>query len=162
MTRGDRAARTEAPERAVSARIAAIAVPFLGGPLIGSTLADWLVPDSAVAVALSFFVLPLAMVAGFYGWIGLALVTLLGRLARRVLRGKAREAAVAGGVPPGSFVFVPTAAAAMGIAGIACGLLPSSTGFFRVTLAYAACGAAYGALLHALARAGYLQFPDEL
>lgn len=156
-------ASSAVPERPLSARLAAFALPFVAGPAVGSTLAAWLVPGSALAQALTFFVLPLAMIAGLYAWIGLALFTLLGRLVGRLARGERTvRGAVADGPPPGSFVFVPLSAAAMGLAGVVCGLLPSSIGFLPVTLVYAVCGAAYGGILHGLARRGYLQFPDEL
>ncbi|HKY07920.1 MAG TPA: hypothetical protein VJQ55_06750 [Candidatus Binatia bacterium] len=141
-----------------------LAVVFLGGGAVGLGLAGHFAPNSHAAAFVSFFALPLALVAGFQAWLGLAIIILLPGFFIRLLTGAPAVSTPISSrefVPPGSAVFVPIASSFGLGAGLIVGFLSDAYTVWIVTFAYWLVGSAYGLLVWLLARSGYVPFSDS-
>jgi hypothetical protein len=141
-------------------QVAALAVLFLGGGVVGDRLATWLAPDSFVARFFGLFVLPMAFASGLQSWVGFAIALALWRtVTRGPMTPEQRNVELA--IPPGSIVFVPIAVGFAGVAGLLIGLLGSTFGILVTVSLYVLLGLGYGTACWLCARSGYLPFPQE-
>jgi len=144
--------------------IAILLIVFFGAGGLGLGLAKLLAPESHLAAFVSFLFLPFALILGFHAWLGLAVLILIPRLFIRLLRGAGavsqtnRRGDV---IPPGRVAFLPTASGVGLVAGVLVGIVSSTHGFWFVLAIYWAVGTIYGGVLWALARSGYLPFPES-
>jgi hypothetical protein len=148
--------------------IASLVVLFLGGGVIGVTLAELFAPGSWIASFVGLFALPLAFGVGLQLWYGFALLSLIPRLIGR-LRGApavavstAKQATSATPAIPGGFVFLPVSSGAGFVAGAVTGVLSPTHSAWLVLLAYWAVGTTHGVLSWQLARRGYLVPPESI
>jgi hypothetical protein len=138
---------------------------FLGGAVLGMSLAERLAPESFVAAFVGLFMLPLAFILGMQFWLGLALLGAIGH-GLRYLLGRARGSTArlprtaSSTIPPGSVAFFPIAALSGGVGGLITASVASRAGFLAVVLTYSVIGMAYGLLCWQLARRGWLPFPE--
>lgn len=151
------------PRCSVARGLAASAGALFGGPLLGIGLASLVAPGSNAAGLASFFAFGGAFVLGMLSWLGLGVAAVLLAALRELVRGRLPEAppdaAARVVVPPGHVAFVVWAPLLATLAGCVAGV--ASRGHFLATVAlYAAGGLAYGVALRALARRGYLPFPE--
>jgi hypothetical protein len=106
----------------------------------------------------------LAFVGGLLLWFGIGLVAVVGNALYRVLRGswhwRRRSASATQFVPPGYGAFLPLGLGFGFLAGVIAGLVPQSPSFWLACSAHVTAGAVYGGALRALARHGYLPFPE--
>jgi hypothetical protein len=133
---------------------------FVGGALVGLGLARLLAPKSWWADALSGFALPLAFALSLQAWFGLALLSLIPRLVRRLL---GRHPAGSPPPPPsipGASAFVPISSAMGLVVGIAVGWLSATHAWWLVASVYWLVGTFYGLFAWRLARAGLLLPPE--
>lgn len=154
----------EVPRRNTLIVVTILGVAFFGAGGLGLALAAALAPGSQVASAISFLLLPAALILGFNAWLGLAILILVPQLIARLLRpGPSRVPVEARSevVPPGSWAFVPMSSVITLVGGIVVGFLSITHQSWVVALVYWLVGTAYGASLWFLARAGYLPFPDS-
>ncbi|MGR9101453.1 MAG: hypothetical protein ACU826_12900 [Gammaproteobacteria bacterium] len=152
-----------APRRPLWSMLALLSLALFGGGEAGLFLAASLAPDSDVAAFFSFLMLPAALIAGFYGWLGLALLSGVGRWVAGDFRRRPVDPGAERGqiVPDGSWAFVPAAAGFASVGGLLAGLLSATQSFLVVVGLYCLAGTLYGVALWRLARAGYLPFPDS-
>lgn len=134
---------------------------FAAGPLIGIFISHGVAPGSEIASLVS----PLAFVAVFAGgmalWFGIGAAGMVGGAALRIVRPGGRGRAKApSALPTGSGAFVPLGVGLGLIAGVIVGWVPQSTSFLGSFASHIAAGVAYGGGLRALARRGYLPFPE--
>lgn len=132
---------------------------FFGGAAIGTALAYWCAPNSAILAIVSFLTFPLAMFLGFPAWLGSAFVTFLfqGIWQRR----NAQQRNFAKLVPPGSWVFVPVAIAVFIPAALTAGFTAERMSFMGAAILYLVMGTAYGIGMWHSAKSGRLPFPEE-
>ncbi len=144
--------------------LACLLVSFASAPALGMAVAHWAAPGSEIAQ----FVSPLAMILAFIGgmtlWFGIGVVTVVGGALGRLVRGRAQWRQKSSGgaafIPPGHGAFLPLGLGLGLLAGVIVGLLPQSRSFWASCAAHLVTGVAYGGLLQALARHGYLPFPE--
>ena len=151
------------PRRSPLLLLVILATVFFGAAALGAGLAALFAPDSQAATFVSFLLLPMALIAGFQAWLGLAIIILVPGFLIRLLTGNRPPASVRNGefVPPGSVVFLPIASG-LGFAGGAfVGLVSDAHAAWLVILVYWLAGTGYGLALWILARTGYLPFPDS-
>lgn len=154
----------EIPRRNTLIVVTVLAVAFFGAGGLGLALAATLAPGSQVASAISFLLLPAALILGFNAWLGLAILILVPQLIVRLLRpGPSRVLVEARRevVPPGSWAFLPMSSVIALAGGIVVGFLSVAYQGWVVALVYWLVGTIYGASLWFLARTGYLPFPDS-
>jgi len=152
------------PHRNTLIVVTILTVAFFGGAGLGLALAAALAPGSELASAISFLLLPAALILGFNAWLGLAILLLMPQLIAQLLRPGSNRAPINNRqdlVPPGYWVFVPTSTASSLLGGILVGILSVDHSGWLVAFSYGALGTAYGATLCLLARAGYLPFPNS-
>ena len=159
--------RNDAPESLTPREPSALAlgasllVLFLGGGVVGVTLAERFAPDSFVASVVGLFALPLAFGFGLQMWMGVALFRAI-----LVLLGTRRRSAVArqlrAGSIPGTWVFLPISSAAGAIAGMIVGILSSANSGWLAWLTFWTVGTLHGLLAWRLARAGHLMPPESM
>jgi hypothetical protein len=135
---------------------------FIGGALVGLGLARLLAPGSWWADALSGFALPLAFVLSLQAWFGLALLSLIPRLVRRLLGRDPWGSAPPLPPIPGAAAFVPISSAIGLVVGIAVGWLSATHALWLVASVYWLVGTFYGLLAWRLARAGLLLPPENV
>jgi hypothetical protein len=141
-----------------------LAVAFFGAGGLGLALAAALAPGSQVAAAISFLLLPAALILGFNAWLGLAILILVPQLIGRLLGSGSMRPPIDARrevVPPGSWAFLPISSAVALAGGIVVGFFSVTHEVWFVALVYWTVGTAYGAILWFLARIGYLPFPDS-
>jgi hypothetical protein len=143
------------------ATVSALLGLFLGGAAAGLGLARALAPGSWLAELVSFFALPVAFAVGLQAWYGLALLSLIPRLLRRMS---------VSNLPPtpdqprplsGTFVFLPLSSAAGALAGAVAGLSSATSPSWLVFLVYWLTGTVHGLLAWRLARGGVLLPPES-
>jgi hypothetical protein len=153
-----------APARNPLLILASVLVSFAGGPALGIAVAHWAAPGSELAQIVSPLAFALAFVGGLMLWFGIGVVAVVGSALYRLLRGRwrwhRRSSSSAEFVPPGYGAFLPLALGLGLLAGVVVGLVPDSISFWLSCAAHVTAGAAYGGLLRALARNGYLPFPE--
>jgi hypothetical protein len=144
--------------------LASVLASFAGGPALGVAVAHWAAPGSEFAQVVSPFAFALAFMGGILLWFGIGVAAVVGSALQRLLRGgwdrRRRSPLATQSVPPGHGAFLPLALGAGLLAGAVVGLVPESTSFWLSCAAHVAAGAAYGGSLRALARRGYLPFPE--
>jgi hypothetical protein len=140
--------------------IAVVMGLFFGGGAIGTRIASWLAPESRFAEIVSFLALPVAFLAGLQAWYGLAFVSMIPHLFRRL----SRTRAFASPNPhdrsyplPGSIVFLPISSIVGALTGLIVGVVTVSHSFWLVVLVYWFVGTLYGLVTWRLAHAGFLQ-----
>ena len=138
---------------------------FAGGPVLGVAVAHWAAPGSELAQFVSPLAFALSFAGGLVLWFGVGVVTVVGRGLPRLLSGRRRRARTAAPpaaatIPPGHGSFLPLALAFGLLAGIVAGSVPQASSFWFSCAAHLVAGAAYGTALRALARRGYLPFPE--
>jgi hypothetical protein len=152
------------PSRNPFAVLASVLAAFVGGPALGASVAHWAAPGSELAQVVSPLAFALAFAAGLMLWFGIGVVSVVGKALHRVLRGRwhwrRSSPSASGFVPPGYGAFLPVAVVCGLLAGAVAGLVPQSTSFWSACAAHAVAGAVYGGALRALARHGYLPFPE--
>ncbi len=159
-------AEQEAPVRTVPARnpvlvLASVFGAFCAGPALGVVVAHHTAPGSGLAQVVSPAAFALAFAGGLLLWFGIGFTAAAGEFFRGLWRGGWRRrppAPAAQLLPPGHGAFLPLGLAAGLLAGVVAGLAPASASFRSACALHVAAGAAYGALLRALARSGYLPF----
>lgn len=152
-------------QRPASITIPVMMVLFFGGGGAGLLLARAIAPQSAVGVVAGFLMLPAAFIAGFYTWLGVALVDALVRFLRSGRPRVAPSAATGppahvSAVPPGSMGFLFTSLLISLMVGIVLAFLSSRMASSMALAAVLLAGAGYGVLCWVLARLGYLPFPE--
>jgi hypothetical protein len=151
------------PERPVALGVASLVGALLAGPVLGNGLASWLAPGSHVAQVAGFAAFPLAFALGMVSWLGLGVAAVVVTALRQLVRGRLPQAppdaAERLAVPPGHAAFVVWSASLATLAGVVVGLASSASVVGAVAV-FAAAGLAYGIALRALARHGYLPFPE--
>ena len=151
--------------RSALATVVAYVTLFLGGGVLGGTLAEALAPGSWPAQAIGFFTLPVAFAISLQMWYGLALLSVIPRLFTLLRGSGAPPAQSASRAPPGlpgSFVFLPVGSAIGACAGVLVGILSTTRSFWLVAPVYWLVGTAHGLLSWRLARAGYLVPPETI
>jgi len=137
---------------------------FAGGPALGVFVAHWAAPGSELAQLVSPLAFALAFVGGLMVWFGIGVVAVVASTLYQLLRGRwhSRRPPLAATeiVPPGYGAFLPLALGFGLVAGVVAGLVPQSTSLWLSCVEHLAAGAAYGGVLRALARHGYLPFPE--
>jgi hypothetical protein len=137
---------------------------FAGGPALGTLVAHSVAPGSELVQIVSPMAFVLAFVGGLLLWFGIGLVAVVGNALYRVLRGgwhwRRRSASATQFVPPGYGAFLPLGLGFGFLAGVIAGLVPQSSSFWLACSAHVIAGAVYGGALRALARHGYLPFPE--
>lgn len=129
-------------------------VCFLGGPIGSVYLTHWVAPTSELVPAMAGLLTGAVLFFGFFFWLGLAFLSLFTRSGRN---------RVHTGLPPkGTTGFVWTGVIAGLLLGLATGIVSERLGFFAAFGLLFGAQAAYGYLLHRLARAGYLPFIEEV
>lgn len=151
------------PARSVWLTVMVLMGSFIAGPLLGAALGERFAPDSVLAQFVSFFVFPIAFVAGVGFWLGLGVLAVVSGALFNLLRGRrpaiVELAASDTLVPPGYGAFVVFSVMASGSAGLLIGLL-SEAALLSTVAAYTIWGAMYGVALWLLAHHGYLPFPE--
>lgn len=136
---------------------------LLGGPLLGIALVRCLAPGSHAAEVASFLAFPAALALGLASWLGLGVAAVVLAALRELARGRLprapADAADRLAVPPGHAAFVVWSVTLALAAGVVAGF-SARTPFVATVALYAAAGLAYGLALRALARRGYLPFPE--
>ncbi len=151
--------------RASVVAVIALVALFLGGGVLGVTLAEALAPGSWLAQVVSLFALPVAFAASLQTWYGLALLSLIPRLFAWVRGSKLvvrQPTEVAPPRLPGAFVFLPITSGVGALAGVLVGILSTTRSVWIVVLIYWLAGTAHGMLAWRLARAGYLLPPETV
>lgn len=152
------------PARSPALVLVTVFASFAGGPALGIAVAHGVAPGSELAQFVSPLAFVLAFVSGLLLWFGVGAVTLVGGAVRRLLGGRGdgnpRPPSDRVIVPPGYGAFLPLALGFGLLAGFVAGLVPQASSFWLACGAHLAAGAAYGAALRALARHGYLPFPE--
>ena len=152
-----------APQRNPWLVFAASASCLVGGPILGSLVATFGAPASAIAQWLSPLAFVLAFVLGELIWFGLGVVSVVaGGVARR-LRGRLRSDAPdpnAELIPPGYRAFLPVSILLGGLAGLVAAVTQDAGSGWPIAAAHVAAGFAYGASLRAAAHHGYVPFPE--
>lgn len=155
---------TSAPARHPALVLASAFASFAGGPVLGALVAHWAAPGSELAQLVSPLAFALAFVGGLMLWLGVGVLSLVGRALYGLMRGRRqwrrRSRQAAGSPPPGSGAFLPLALGFGLLAGVVAGLAPQSISFWLACGGHLLVGAAYGAALRALARNGYLPLPE--
>src|SRR5690606_37215227 len=128
--------------------VAVVAVLLLGGAAAGVGLAQWLAPDSYAASFLSFFVLPVSIIASLVAWQGVTLIFLFARLLSH--RKRALPADVNATLRRKAVIVLPIPPLICTPAGVLVGLLGESV--IAATALFAAVGIGYGLGLWALAQ----------
>jgi hypothetical protein len=151
------------PKRSVAASLAALLGAFFAAPAIGLALAMTVAPESRAAEIASFLAFPAALFLGLVAWLGVGVASVVLAAVGALLRGRLPAAPAEGAdrvaVPPGHAAFVVCSVALAVFAGIVAGLT-STASFAAATAVYGGAGLGYGWSLRALARHGYLPFPE--
>ena len=153
---------TDTPKRPTSLLVLSFFGSFVSGPILGVALACLAAPKSTLAAGLGMFVFPVSFALGLQAWLGLAIVTAMIQLVRRLTAGepwRPTGRAIAA-VPSGSFAFVPISVGLGLLAGVFIGVLPDTHSLVGTVLLYTSAGAIYGMAVWQLARRGYLPFPE--
>lgn len=152
------------PARSPALVVATVFASFAGGPALGMVVAQGVAPGSELAQGVSPLAFVLTFVGGMLLWFGVGAVTWVGGAIRRLFRGRrpgdrspSSDRVI---VPPGYGAFLPLALGFGLLAGVVAGLVPQASSFWLALGAHLAAGAVYGGALRALARHGYLPFPE--
>lgn len=152
------------PTRSPALVLASVVASFAGGPALGAFVAHWSAPGSELAQVVSPLAFALAFAGGLMLWFGIGALSVVHGALRRGLRGRGNRRRpsrpATQRIPPGYGVFLPVALGLGLLAGVIGGLVPQAASFWLSCAAHLAAGAAYGSALRALARHGYLPFPE--
>lgn len=156
--------------RTFVATLSLMAALLFGGMAVGLAIAIGPGGGSVGAIIVGFLALPLCLGLGMTAWRGAAGAWMVGTLVRAMVRSRGDEATFreetvgslrrAGGVLPGTWVFLPTAVAVGALSGVAMFVASAGDRLLAggaVALACLACGM----LLRRLARRGLLPMPEE-
>jgi hypothetical protein len=153
---------TEGKSKALRAAVTLSA--FIAGPLLGIALARLLAPSSDLSSVVSLLAFPLAFFIGMQLWLGMLIIAALASLVRMLFRrgkGTTGERTRNLEVPPGSFVFVPTAFLLAAAAGLITGILSRESSFILCLTTYSTAGLLFGVTLWQLALRGLLALLEE-
>jgi hypothetical protein len=152
------------PARHPALVVATVFASFACGPALGISVAQGVAPGSELAQFVSPLAFVLTFVAGMLLWFGVGAVTLVGGALRRLFRGRGEGSPLPPPdrvvVPPGYGAVLPLALGFGVVAGGVAGIVSQASSFWLACGAHLAAGAAYGSALRALARHGYLPFPE--
>jgi hypothetical protein len=153
-----------APSRNPAFVLAGVLVALLGGPILGAIVAHLTAPGSELAQTTSPLAFVLTFVGGMLLWFGVGVLSMIGDLLHRLLRGRWRTPRPTHDaetlVPAGHGAFLPLSLVLGALAGLVAGLASETGSFFMAFAIHLAAGGGYGALLRGMARQGYLPFPE--
>jgi hypothetical protein len=169
LGRADRSARHGLHLEWRMQRSAVITIPvtmalFFGGGAGGVGLASAVAPNSIIASFLGLLSLPFAFIAGMHLWLGMAILTLLVQLPKRLLSQTATQDSQRGKhefIPPGSVAFAFTSLVTCSVSGLVIAAVATRLGFISTWALYVAVGVVYGTTCWILARTGFLPFPED-
>lgn len=151
------------PERPLVVQVASVVGGFAAGPLLAMAVGAAVAPSGGGGATLGVFGFVGTFLAGLLLWMGLGIVTVVGRF----LVGLARRRLPDSPAADGSERLVPTGYGAFLVLGVMAGMgtgvvagLATSAPFARAVAAWTLAGAVYGGALRALAHHGYLPFPE--
>jgi hypothetical protein len=158
------------PVRTFVATLSLLAALLFGGMAVGLAIALGPGGGSIGAIVVGFFALPLCFGLGMTAWRGAAGAWMVGTLVRAMIRSRGDEATFrdetvgrlrrAGGVLPGTWVFLPTALVVGLGSGIAMFVASAGDRLLAGGALFLGC-VACGLILRRLARRGLLPMPEE-
>lgn len=151
------------PERTLAVQVASVLGGFAAGPLLAMAVGAAVAPSGGGGATLGLFGFVATFLGGLLLWMGLGIVSVLGRLLVGLVRRRVPDPPAA----DGSERLVPTGYGAFLVLGVMAGMgtgmvagLTTSAPLARALAAWTLAGAAYGWALRSLAHHGYLPFPE--